>query len=59
LDVWSLFVTILSITHIAGFGNERLSKYKEVLDLVRTAATMLPNLSPMAREDPVLRASAA
>jgi serine/threonine protein kinase len=59
LDVWSLFVTILSITRTAGFGDERLSKYKEVLDLVRTAATMLPNISPMAREDPELRASAA
>jgi serine/threonine protein kinase len=57
LDVWSLFVTIVSITRMAGFNSEKLKSYNEVLGIVRMAVTLLPSLSPMAHEDPTLRAS--
>lgn len=59
LDVWSLFVTIASIRQPADFDEKRLKGYEDVLNQVRTAATNLPALNPMAREDPALRASAA
>ncbi|KAH8589898.1 kinase-like domain-containing protein [Bisporella sp. PMI_857] len=59
LDVWSLFVTIISINRTAGFDDRGLKHYEEVVGLVRIAATVLPYLSPMAREDPELRASAS
>jgi serine/threonine protein kinase len=59
MDVWSLFVTIVSIRRTASFDDKRVRKYTELLDLVRTAATILSPLSHMARQDPALRASAA
>ena len=59
LDVWSLFATIIDIMRTAGFDGKKVKSYGQVLSLIRTAATMNPQLSPMAREDPELRASAA
>ena len=58
MDVWSLFVTLISVTRTAGF-HEGIDSYSRVLDLIRTVATVHQNLSPMAHEDPTLRASAS
>jgi serine/threonine protein kinase len=60
MDVWSLFVTLASVTRTAGFDERKLKDYHQVLNVVRKAAiTRLSSLSPMAREDPTLRVSAA
>ena len=58
MDVWSLFATLMVVTETAGF-NEQIDSYDRVLELIRDAATIHHNLSPMARKDPTLRASAA
>ncbi|KAL9024816.1 MAG: hypothetical protein Q9196_006237, partial [Gyalolechia fulgens] len=60
MDIWSLFVTLASVTRAAGFDEDKLENYRQVLDVVKKAAvTELSALSAMAREDPTLRASAA
>ena len=60
LDVWSLFVTMLSATRSARFDEDSFSSYDQVLGVVKKAAAAeLRALSAMAREDPTLRASAA
>lgn len=59
VDVWSLFVTVMSVMGTAGLDSTRWRPYEEILDRVRTASSQHPNLSPMAREDPNFRASAA
>ncbi|RMZ80254.1 hypothetical protein DV738_g2924, partial [Chaetothyriales sp. CBS 135597] len=58
VDVWSLFITIGILRHAGGL-HEGLLVYKEVLHCAKAAAEQMPRLSPMAREDPNLRASAA
>ena len=58
MDVWSLFVTLISVTHTAGF-NEKINSYPHMLNLLKSAAGLQKALRPMAREDPTLRASAA
>ena len=59
VDVWSLFVTIISVTRTAGFDENQIFSYREMLDLIRKAAGERPALAAMAREDPALRPSAA
>jgi len=59
LDVWSLFATIIDIMRTAGFDGKKVKSYDQALNLIRTAATTHSSLSPMAREDPEVRASAA
>ena len=59
LDVWSLFVVIGIVTQAGGLHDPKLASYKEVLNRVGAAATQLSTLSPMAQENPDLRASAA
>ncbi|RMD39371.1 hypothetical protein DV735_g5760, partial [Chaetothyriales sp. CBS 134920] len=58
VDVWSLFVVIGIVTQ-AGSLHPRLARYEDVLKCVRAAAAQHKFLSPMAQEDPGLRASAA
>lgn len=59
LDVWSLFVTIASVTSAAKFNPYKYSDHDGVHAGVRLAAERLWQLEPMAREDQDLRASAA
>jgi serine/threonine protein kinase len=59
LDVWSLFVVIGVVMQAGGLGDPKLASYEEVLTRVRAAATQHSTLSPMAQENPELRASAA
>ncbi|KND93286.1 NUAK family SNF1-like kinase 1, partial [Tolypocladium ophioglossoides CBS 100239] len=62
MDVWSLFVTVASLSAGAGFQEQKLAtgSYSEILTFVRAAAAVrLPGLEAMARENPELRASAA
>lgn len=59
MDVWSLFVTIADILHAGGFDERVCNTYEDILGSVRAAAATLPGLSPMARENPKMRTSAA
>lgn len=59
MDVWSLFVTIADILHAGGFDGRVCNTYEDILGSVRAAAATLPGLSPMARETPKMRTSAA
>ena len=62
MDVWSLFVTVVSLMAPVNFDEEMLAtgSYSNTLAFVRVAAAnILPDLQPVARENPELRASAA
>ncbi|KAK3361424.1 kinase-like domain-containing protein [Lasiosphaeria ovina] len=62
MDVWSLYVTMLTMMPEANFHEETLvhSPYPTTLAFVRhNVAILTPGFSPMARENPDLRASAA
>jgi hypothetical protein len=59
MDVWSLFVVIGIVTQVGGLYDLKLTSYEEVLPRVRAAAAQYILLSPMAQENPELRASAA
>lgn len=59
MDVWSLFVAIANIHHKFRFPPPRATTYADVLRAVRAAVLLEPALSPMVRENPDHRASAA
>lgn len=54
-----LFATMIDVMRTAGFDGKKVKSYDQALNLISTAATLHSSLSPIAREDPELRASAA
>lgn len=56
-DVWSLFVTIVSI--LPGSELPALTAQRHIIEAIKKEAIKHPRLSPMARENPTFRASAA
>jgi hypothetical protein len=59
VDVWSLFATIIDVHRKFIFPPWDAKSYHDVLLAIRAAATQMPHLSSMVREDPAQRASAA
>ncbi|KAK4113273.1 kinase-like protein, partial [Canariomyces notabilis] len=59
VDVWSLFATIIDVHRDFTFPPWDAKSYHDVLLAIRVAATKMPKLSSMVREDPAQRASAA
>ncbi|KLU90697.1 serine/threonine protein kinase [Magnaporthiopsis poae ATCC 64411] len=59
VDVWSLFATIADIHACFSFPPAAANEYEDVLRAIRIASLVKHQLTPMVREDPNHRASAA
>lgn len=59
MDVWSLFATIIDVHPMYAFPPLHARTYHDILQAVRAAVALISPLAHMARENPILRASAA